>query len=424
MPAVEAEKTSRFRGVGRRVISRLDKLSEEKTVAYSLYLASIVFFLGIILFPSLLGILLKLDTAMNVVSNPELLNRSFSAVFSSIIMAGIVSALDVAAGLPLAWIIARKKYRWLNIVDSLVDFPLIVPTVILGYSTLLLWCEETPFSIIGFTGVSPGFITVLLLHFAFSYPVVVRILAGKLMDIEATYEVAARTLGACPFTTARTITIPMLKSGIIASLILSFARSLSETGATIMVAGSFENGPVFIKKSIDAGLVPPMVFVSLVLIVLSILILAGLRLFGFKFRMPFRKAYRIEAALSREGVTRVRDLSAIIIFLFLVLLPACFMVLARMPLMLSYGLLGEIFTLRGAWSTYWLSVLNSYVIALLTTLINVVFSLPMAVIIVRRKLGGLVSRLLEALSTTSIIMPSVALGVSLSLFWGASGISD
>ncbi|MBO3833361.1 MAG: ABC transporter permease subunit, partial [Candidatus Brockarchaeota archaeon] len=131
-----------------------------------------------------------------------------------------------------------------------------------------------------------------------------------------------RTLGACPFTTARTITIPMLKSGIIASLILSFARSLSETGATIMVAGSFENGPVFIKKSIDAGLVPPMVFVSLVLIVLSILILAGLRLFGFKLRMPFRKSYRIEAALSGEGVTRVRDLSAIIIFLFLVLLPA------------------------------------------------------------------------------------------------------
>ncbi|MEM3026506.1 MAG: ABC transporter permease subunit, partial [Thermoproteota archaeon] len=72
----------------------------------------------------------------------------------------------------------------------------------------------------------------------------------------------------------------------------------------------------------------------------------------------------------------------------------------------------------------WVSVLNSYVIALLTTLINVMFSLPMATIIVRRKLGGFVSRILEALSTTSIIMPSVALGVSLSLFWGTSGASD
>ncbi|MEM4228875.1 MAG: ABC transporter permease subunit [Thermoproteota archaeon] len=424
MPAVETGKTSRFREMRRSIIARLDKLSEKKTIAYSLYLSSIIFFLGIILLPSLLGILLKFDTVMNIVSDPELLHRSLTAVFSSIIIAGIVSALDVAAGLPLAWIIARKKYRWLSIVDSLVDFPLIVPTVILGYSTLLLWSEETPFSIIGFNGISPGLITVLLLHFAFSYPVVVRILVGKLMDIEATYEVAARTLGACPFTTARTVTIPMLKSGIITSLILSFARSLSETGATIMVAGSFENGPVFIKKSIDAGMVPPMVFVSLVLIVLSILILAGLRLFGFKLRIPFRKSHRIEAALSSEGVTRIRDLFAIIIFLFLVLLPACYMVLARINSMLSYDFLGKIFTLQGPWSTYWVSVLNSYVIALLTTLINVMFSLPMATIIVRRKLGGFVSRILEALSTTSIIMPSVALGVSLSLFWGTSGASD
>jgi thiamine transport system permease protein len=424
LPAVETRKPIGLKKVWSRIIARLDKLSEKKTVAYSLYFASIIFFLGIILLPSLLGILLKLDTAMSVLSDPELLKRSFSAIFSSVILASIVSVLDVVTGLPLAWVIARKKYRWLSIVDSLVDFPLIVPTVILGYSTLLLWCEETPFSIIGFNGISPGFITVLLLHFAFSYPVVVRILVGKLLDIEATYEVAARTLGACPFTTARTITIPMLKSGIIASLILSFARSLSETGATIMVAGSFENGPVFIKKSIDAGLVPPMVFVSLVLIVFSILILAGLRLFGFKLKIPFRKSYRIEAALSVERVTRLRDASAIIIFLFLVFLPACFMVLSRMHLMLSSSLLGEIFTLQGAWFTYWVSVLNSYVIGFLTTLINIVFTLPMATIIVRRKLGDLVSRTLEALSTTSIIMPSVALGVSLSLFWGTTGVSD
>jgi ABC-type spermidine/putrescine transport system permease subunit II len=424
LPAVAAGKTRQFRKTVRRLITRLDKLSERKTVAYSLYFASITFFLGIILLPSLLGILLKLDAAMSIVSDPELLQRSVSAVLSSIIMAGLVSALDVAAGLPLAWIITRKKCWWMNIVDSLVDFPLIVPTVILGYSTLILWCEETPFAALGFQGFSPGFLTVLLLHFSFSYPVVVRVLVGKLMEIEATYEVAARTLGACPFTTARTITIPMLKSGIITSLILSFARSLSETGATIMVAGSFENGPVLIKRSIDAGLVSPMVFVSLVLIVFSILILAGLKLLGLRVRIPFRRAYRVEAALSSRPVTRVRDLSALIIFLFLVLLPASYMVLARIQLMLFSSVLGEVFLPGAVWSSYWASVWNSYVIGLLATLINTLFSLPMATIIVRRKLGNWFSRLLESLSNISIIIPSVALGVSLSLFWGSTGVSD
>ncbi|MEM2929907.1 MAG: ABC transporter permease subunit [Thermoproteota archaeon] len=424
MPAVEAKKTSRFVEIVRRVITRLDKLSEKKTVAYSLYFASILFFFGIILLPSLLGILLKLDAAISVVSDQELLQRSVSAILASIIMAGLVSTLDVAAGLPLAWIISRKKCWWMNIVDSLVDFPLIVPTVILGYSTLILWCEETPFAALGFQGVSPGFLTVLLLHFSFSFPVVVRVLVGKLMEIEATYEVAARTLGACPFTAARTITIPMLKSGIITSLILSFARSLSETGATIMVAGSFENGPVLIKRSIDAGMVSPMVFVSLVLIVFSILILAGLRLFGFRIKIPFRRAYRVETVLSSKPMTRARDLSALIIFLFLVLLPAFYMVLARTPSMLFSSVLEEIFLPETIWSSYWASVWNSYIIGLLTTLINTLFSLPMATIIVRRKLGNWFSRLLEALSNTSIIIPSVALGVSLSLFWGSTGVSD
>jgi ABC-type spermidine/putrescine transport system permease subunit II len=100
------------------------------------------------------------------------------------------------------------------------------------------------------------------------------------------------------------------------------------------------------------------------------------------------------------------------------------MVLARINLMLFSGVLGEIFLPRGIWPSYWVSVWNSYIIGLLTTLVNIVFSLPMATIIVRKKLGSWFSRLLEALSNTSIIMPSVALGVSLSLFWGFSGASD
>lgn len=424
LPAAKVRKTSRLRRMSRRIIVRLDRLSERKVVAYSFYFASIGFFLSVILLPSLLGILLKLDAVWDVASNPELLKRSFSAILSSILMAGLVSTLDVVAGLPLAWVIVKRKNRWIKIVDSLVDLPLIIPTVTLGYSTLLLWCEETPLPILGFQGFSPGFSTVLLLHFSFSYPVVVRVLVGKLMDIEAAYEVAARTLGACPFTAARTISIPMLKSGIIASLTLSFARSLSETGATIMVAGSFENGPVLIKNSIDAGLVSPMVFVSLVLIVLSILILAGLRLFGFRLRIPFRRAYRVEMSLSRRPVTYARDLSALTVFLILALLPASYMIFTRIPLMLGSSVLREMLLAGGVWTLYWVSVWNSYLIGFLATLVNILFSLPMAIIIVRKKLGGKLSTLLEALSSTSIIMPSVALGVSISLFWGSSGVSD
>lgn len=424
MPVTGLSRASWFKKKMRRIMIRLDKLSENRIVSFSIYFSSVAFFLGIILLPSLLGVLSRIDAVQEVFKNRELLEKSFSAIFSSIALAALVSFLDVAAGLPLAWLIAKRKYSWIRLIDYLSDLPMIIPTVILGYSTLMLWCEEPPFLSLGFPGISPGFITVLLLHFSFSYPVVVRVLVGKLMELDATYEVAARVLGASSFTAARTVSIPMIKSGIIASLILSFARSLSETGATIMVAGSFENGPVFIKRSIDKGLVSPMVFVSLMLIVLSVLSLLGLRILGFRLRVPFRKAYKIEPALSSKKVTCARDLLVILIFFFFVLLPAAYVIIARLPLVARLDLVKQVFFQEGIWASYWLSVMNSYAIGFLTTVVNVLFGLPMAIIISRRKLGRVFSRILDALSNVSIIMPSVALGVSISLFWGASGIPD
>ncbi|MEM1553899.1 MAG: ABC transporter permease subunit [Thermoproteota archaeon] len=406
------------------LVTLLDRLSENKTISYLIYLASVIFFFGIILLPSLLGVLLKIGVVQEVFQNTELFEKSISAIFSSILLATLVSVLDVAAGLPLAWLIAKKRYKWISFIDYLTDLPMIIPTVILGYSALMLWCEEAPFSILGFPRISPGFLTVLLLHFSFSYPVVVRVLVGKLMELDATYEIAARVLGASSFTTARTVSIPMIKSGIIASLILSFARSLSETGATIMVAGSFENGPVFIKRSIDAGLVSPMVFVSLMLIFLSVLILLGLRLFGLSLRIPFRRAYRIELVLSSEKVVYARDVLTILVFILFIFIPSSYIVIARLPLVARPDLIKQVFLGEGIWASYWSSVINSYVIGLLATLINVLFSLPMAIIISRRRLGRTFSRILDALSNVSIIMPSVALGVSIGLFWGSSGIPD
>ncbi|MGQ9479041.1 MAG: ABC transporter permease [Thermoproteota archaeon] len=427
MPASERERLRRLREMFNEIIVWLDRLSENKMVAYSIYLASIFFFLGVIFLPSLLGIAVNIDRALEVFSDRELLEKSFSAIASSFIMAGIVSTIDVVAGILLAWLIVRSRQKWIILVDSLVDLPLIIPTVILGYSTLLFWCEENPFSIIGLPSLSPGFITVLLLHFSFSCPVVVRILVGKLMELEETYEVAARVLGASPFTTARTISLPMIKSGIIASIILSFARTLSETGATMMVAGSFENGPVFIKRSIDRGLVSPLVFVSLMLMTISILMLAGLRFIGLRLKIPFRKAYGVERSLSRKTIIYCRNLVATAVFILLTILPASYasyMAVFKLLQTGEFNVIAEIFQARGVWASYWNSIANSYLIGFLATLVNAVFSLPMAVIIVRRKLGTFVSRVLDALCNTSIIIPSVALGVSISLFWGSSGIPD
>ncbi len=146
----------------------------------------------------------------------------------------------------------------------MIDIPLIMPTVALGYSVLLFWGGGLQVPLIG--PIPQGWILVFLLHLTFTYPYIVRTMVGVMRDANLSYEVAARTLGASSFTAARTVSLPLVKPGIIAAMALAFARSLSETGATMVVSGSFETGPIFIKNALMEGWEGPLVFVSLFLI--------------------------------------------------------------------------------------------------------------------------------------------------------------
>ena len=118
-------------------------------------------------------------------------------------------------------------------------------------------------------------------------------MVGELLAYNTIYETAAKTLGARAFTIARTVTLPLLRPGLIAAFLLAFARSLSETGATVIVAGGFENGPVFIKNAQDAGLQGPMVLVSFTLIISSVTVFAIIRLLGNRLKIPINRVYPI-----------------------------------------------------------------------------------------------------------------------------------
>jgi ABC-type sulfate transport system permease component len=239
----------------------LNRLSSKKPLKYTLYLSAIIIFFAIILIPPIIGILLKVGTVQNVLDQPALMNTALSAIENSFIIALIVAALDLLAGVPLAWLITRGKSRWLSVLDTFADIPFVVPTAALGYSILLFWSSTGGISsLFGYSLVSPGWLLVMLLHFTFSFPVVVRVIVGALLDYKMEYERASRTLGAPPLTASRTVTFPIIKPSLIAAFSLAFARSLSETGATFIVAGAFINGPVFIqglKNQLASGLPTP-----------------------------------------------------------------------------------------------------------------------------------------------------------------------
>jgi thiamine transport system permease protein len=412
----------------RKITDALNTLSSKKTAKYTMYVAAVIIFFVLILVPPILGIVIKWGTIQEVIDQPQLMGRTLSAVANSFAIALLVSALDVIAGIPMAWLITRGKSKWLSVLDTLADIPFIVPTAALGYSLLLFWNDPQGVSaLFGGSLVSTGWLLVVLLHFTFSYPVVVRVLVGALLDYKKEYEQASRTLGAAPFMAFRTVTSPILKPSLIAAFILAFARSLSETGATFIVAGVFENGPVFLQnmKNEFAVAAPATyegatVFASVILIAISCTIFAFIRIFGSKLKLPFKGIWpNIERKLSYSKAAFSRNTVTLIVFVAIVLLPALFVALPAFQAVFTQTL-PDALSGSGVWNDYWQSLLVSYGLGAIVTVLGFIIGLPMAILIARKKLGKPLAALLDILVNIPLIVPSIALGVSLKFFWKES----
>jgi thiamine transport system permease protein len=404
----------------------LDKISSKKIVKLGVYITAIIVFFALILLPPILGIIIKWSAMQQILNEPKYMTRALNAVENSFLIAFFVSIIDIIAGLPMAWLIARGKSKWLNVLDTLCDIPFIVPTTALGYSLFLFWSKENGISaLFGNTIISPGWLLVTLLHFTFSYPVVVRVIVGALLDYKMEYEQASRTLGAPPFIASRTVTLSIIKPSLIAAFILAFSRSISETGATIMVAGAFENGPTFIwnmqeefSKVNPAIYEGSIVFASFLLIAISCIIFGMIRIFGPKLKLPIRRVWPfLERKLSYSPAATARNTTTLIIFLAIVLIPSLFVALPAFQALFTDILPNAVFGRGELWGVYWQSLLLSYFLGAIATVINVIIGLPMAIVIARKTFGAWISTVLDVLVNIPLIVPSIALGVSLKFFW-------
>ena len=412
--------------LSKKFTEALDTLSSKNVVKFGVYLTAVIVFFALILLPPILGIIFKWSAMQQILSQPEYMTRALNAVENSFLIALFVSIIDIIAGLPMAWLVARGKSKWLNVLDTLCDIPFIVPTTALGYSLFLFWSKENGISaLFGKTLISPGWLLVMLLHFTFSYPVVVRVIVGALLDYKMEYEQASRTLGAPPFIASRTVTLSIIKPSLIAAFILAFSRSISETGATIMVAGTFENGPTFIwnmqeefSKVNPAIYEGSIVFASFLLIAISCIIFGIIRIFGPKLKLPIKRVWpSLERKLSYSPAVTARNSTALIIFLAIVLTPSLFVALPAFQALFTDTLPNALFGRGELWSVYWHSLILSYFLGAVVTVMNVIIGLPMAILIARKKFGTWMSTALDVLVNVPLIVPSIALGVSLKFFW-------
>ncbi len=185
---------------------------------------------------------------------------------TSVVVAAISTYIATCISIPSVYLIER--YRSGKILRYLLRIPLIVPSSALGLSVLVLWGPS------GLNLATPGIWLIILTHIVFSVPVVVEptIAAYDGSGIQA-YEGVARTLGATPYDAIETVSLPMLKRGILAGVILSFTRSLGETGATFLVMGSDVTVPPLVVNMVESLATPAALFASAYLIAISLMLL-------------------------------------------------------------------------------------------------------------------------------------------------------
>lgn len=157
-------------------------------------------------------------------------------------IATISSVLVLCSGVVIAYIFARYDFRGKELAELLVTLPLVLPPTVIGYLLVILVGRKgfLGYLIYNFfgTGVMFTWQAAVIAAYIVSLPLMVRAAQAAIETVDRELEYAAYILGKSEAETALLITFPLAKRGILAGLVLSFARAVGEFGATLMVAGN------------------------------------------------------------------------------------------------------------------------------------------------------------------------------------------
>jgi len=217
---------------------------------------------------------------------PRILSDShvLSALRLSLICATAATAISIVLGVPLAWALARVRVRGISALRALVTLPLVLPPVVGGVALLFALGRR---GLIGqyldhWFGLTLPFTTpgVIVAETFVAMPFLIITVEGAFRGVDRGLEEAASTLGASRLTVFRRVTLPLIAPSLVAGSVLCWARALGEFGATITFAGNFpgvtQTMPLNVYLALESD-PEAAIALSLVLLAVSLLVLAGLR---------------------------------------------------------------------------------------------------------------------------------------------------
>jgi sulfate/thiosulfate transport system permease protein len=206
--------------------------------------------------------------------------QGVAALKLTLVVSLVVTAINVVMGTLIAWVLVRDEFRGKALVNTLIDLPFALPTIVAGLTLLALYGSRSPVGIdIAYTraGVAMALLFVTL-------PFVVRAVQPTLQEADRHMEEAAASLGASPFTIFRKIVLPNLRPAIVAGASLSFARALGEFGSVVLISGNLpyktEVSSNYIFGQIENDNVHGAAAMSVVLLLAALILLAAVGRLG------------------------------------------------------------------------------------------------------------------------------------------------
>jgi sulfate transport system permease protein len=206
--------------------------------------------------------------------------EAVAAIKLTLISSLIVVVINAVMGTLIAWVLVRDEFRGKRLLNSIIDLPFALPTIVASLTLLALYGPNSP---IGVHAAYTRVAVVMALLFV-TLPFVVRSVQPVLLEVDREMEEAAASLGAPNHRIFRSIILPNLGPAIIAGVALAFARAIGEFGSLVRLTGNIpfktQAASVYIFGRVQTNDLSGAAAVSVLLLGISVALLFVLNLFG------------------------------------------------------------------------------------------------------------------------------------------------
>lgn len=204
----------------------------------------------------------------------------WQALKLSLLVVSLATLAIGVAGTALGFLLAKKQFRGKDLLDAIFTLPMVLPPTVTGYYLILLLGRrgllgEPIYSLTGWT-VTFTWVAAVIASTVVALPLMIKSARAAIESVDPEYEIASYVMGKSELETFFRITLPLAGRGILAGVILSFARAFGEFGATLMLAGNIpgktQTMPLAIYEAVVSGEDEKAKWLALILTGISVLV--------------------------------------------------------------------------------------------------------------------------------------------------------